>query len=56
MQLDGSIGSCVLQGVAMPGGLEDAQKAAWERDAAFLTQLQDSSAAVTTCRRSIVLV
>ena len=40
----------------MPGGLDEAQKAAWERDTAFLTQLQDSSAAVTTCRRNIMLV
>lgn len=44
-----------LQGVAMPGGLDDVQQAAWERDVAFLAQLQDSSAAVTTCQRGVKL-
>jgi hypothetical protein len=36
----------------MPHGLDDSQQAAWERDAAFLAQLQDSSAVVITCRRA----
>lgn len=35
----------------MPGGLDEAQQAAWTRDAAFLAQLQDASAAVTILQK-----
>lgn len=31
----------VLQGTAMPDGLDESQQQAWTKDAAFLVQLQD---------------
>lgn len=31
----------MLQGTAMPDGLDESQQQAWIRDAAFLAQLQD---------------